>query len=137
MNKEIAMKTLAALAFALVATACAANEPSDGLELRHAGDTIEGSLVDNGTAIDFRITEMGHQVAIEIETRDGYKRVENIRLPQAELDVVRRLPRVLAVQGIDVESAIEATPELGQVFCPTRPSFDPITQNDALDLDRN
>ena len=63
------MKTLAALAFALfAAAACATNEPTptDGLELRHAGDTIEGSVVENGVAIDFRITEKDHQVAIEI-----------------------------------------------------------------------
>src|SRR5687767_9248152 len=118
------MKTLAALAFALFATAaCATNEPTstDGLDLRHAGDTIEGAIVENGVAIDFRITEMGQQVAVEIETRDGYKRVENIRLSIAELDVIRKLPRVLASEGIDLQAAIEATPELGEIFCPPRP----------------
>jgi hypothetical protein len=104
------MKTLAAIAFALLATtACATNEPEqDGLELRHAGDIIEGTYVEQNASVDFRITQTGHQVAIEIDTRDGYKHVENIRLTVPELALVRKLPRVLAVEGIDIKSAIDA-----------------------------
>jgi hypothetical protein len=132
------MKTLAALAFALFATtACATQEPNDGLDLHLAGGTIEGSFAENGVAINFRITEMGQQVAIELETRAGYQRVETLPASLPELELVRHLPHVLAVEGIEIQPAIEATPALEEVFCPTRPSGDPTGQTDSLDLDRN
>ena len=135
------------------------------VEIRHVGNSVEGTLAKkDGVSIEFKIEDNAHFV---ISTSDHFTLVDSTRtqdgkqraslldsfsvsgdtrvsrtalhdlaaMPEAEL--VRELPAALALEGIDIGALIDASPALSQVFCPTRDSFDPITQSDITDLDRN
>ena len=140
------MKTLTTLALALTfaATACATEDTSDSrIEVRHTGDVVEGTLTENGVSIEFTLE---HGSRLVIGTRDHYKLVDSARISAdtfaeiegtPELEVMRDLPGALAAKGIDINALVNASPALGQILCPTRTAFDPITQTDNLDLARN
>jgi hypothetical protein len=160
------MKTLTTLALALTfaATACATEDDADSkIEVRHAGDIVEGTLTENGVSIEFKLE---HGSRLTIGTRDHFKLIDSTRkgdigattiletfnvvgnarfssdalgdlTAMPELEVMRDLPGALAAKGIDISALIDASPALGEILCPTRTTFDPISQTDNYDFERN